>query len=166
MKRKKMMTSALLVLCAIIWGTIAWKVYSAMNKETPVELQAASAKAKPQPRQTALLLNYRDPFLGDYKTRPSQRNEVPDSVKSSAKKKHQLSQKQPPEAKQIEEMPPNIQYKGIIRMGTNTKAIVCCNGQTQMLKCNDPINKYVIKSITDKTLIISCKNKKHTILLQ
>ena len=66
MKNKKV-TYLLIVLTAVIWGTIGWKVYNAF-KEDNVPIAAKGERAMPQKESDPirLILDYRDPFLGDY----------------------------------------------------------------------------------------------------
>lgn len=159
MTRKKTLTGLLFALCAVIWGTIAWKVYSTMHEGEGVEPRPL-VKSKPQREKSiTLLLNYRDPFLGGY---PQDK-----PVVTNVKNKQINPNAQPVSSSKpiIEEMPPNFQYKGIMRIGKEIKAIVAFNGQIQMIKSKEKLGDFSIMTIKEKSITVSRKHKNYTIPL-
>ena len=65
MNKNKTSTYILLILSAIIWGTIAWKVYASMNEIPVVTSHPTQSNKKEQKDTLKLLLNYKDPVSKD-----------------------------------------------------------------------------------------------------
>lgn len=155
--KKKATTYILLSLCLVIWGTIGWKVYSAMQDDIPVPVNKIPAQAIPPKDTIALLLNYRDPFLGGYSKQATQVEEPP----------REVAPKQEVNAGQTEtEVVPDFQYKGTIRMGKTTKAIVNRNGESMLLKANGRVGEFNILRIEDSRLVVTRKNKRYELPVQ
>ena len=159
MTRKKTLTAVLFMLSAIVWGTIAWKVYSAMHEEEAQEPRVLIRKRVKKEPSVALLLNYRDPFLGGYSS---------GKIVEAASKREHLAPKphsETPSKSVVDEIPPNFQYKGVMRIGKEIKALVWCNGQIQMVKQKEKLDDCSIKTITEKSITVTRKNKSYTIPL-
>lgn len=159
MTRKKTLTAVLFMLSAIVWGTIAWKVYSAMHEEEVQEPRVLIEKRVKKEAVVALLLNYRDPFLGGYSSGKT--------VEATPKREHSVPKphSEVPSNPVVEEMPPNFQYKGVMRIGKEVKALVWCSGQIQMVKLKEKLDDYSIKTISEKSITVIRKNKSYTIPL-
>jgi len=157
MKNKKVVTSILLFLCVIIWGTIGWKVYSALQENDVVIPQLKKTNAMVEKRDTLnLLLNYRDPFIGEY----------PDS---EIKEKNDVIQPVvmvETDEELVFEISPDFQYKGIIRLGKTTQAMVQWNGKSLLFKPKDKIGEFTITQITEEKLTVSRKNIKYELPIQ
>ncbi len=156
--KKKATILILLFLCIVVWGTIGWKVYSALQEETPVLVASVKAPApKAQPDTLALLLDYRDPFLGGY---PQQRKQVEEtSLRQAVDREVYAEQPQ-------EEVIPDFEYKGVVRMGQTTQAIVSRHGENLMVKVNEKVGEFSVLKITDNTLLVSRKNKQYELPIQ
>nr|WP_320059421.1 hypothetical protein [uncultured Bacteroides sp.] len=156
MKNNKITTYILLLLSAGVWGIIAWRVYASLKDDTPGIQSVAKAPKKMKEDTIALLLNYRDPFLGDY-------------PKGKTTIKEQKAKPVP--AKQVNIQPqaeilPDFQYKGVIRLGKESQVIVSRNGENVMLKLKDKIGEFNVAEIRDDKLVVSCKGKKYDLPLQ
>lgn len=157
MKNKKPVTLILLFLCVIIWGTIGWKVYSAFQENDVVIVQPTKKNATAEKKDTLhLLLNYRDPFLGEYSD--SAMKEEDDTIYPVAL--------EGVEDEPAIEISPDFRYKGIIRLGKNTQAMVQWNGKSLMFKTKDKVGEFTITQITEEKLIVSRKNKKYELPIQ
>ncbi len=155
--KKKVTTYVLLTLCIVIWGTIGWKVYSALQDDTPVPVRAAKVAAVPPKETPSLLLNYRDPFLGGY---PQQKVKTEKASPEPVVERREYAE--PPQT----EVVPDFQYKGIIRFGKMTQAIINRNGESLMLKANEKVGEFNVVQITEAKLVVSRKNKKYELSVQ
>jgi hypothetical protein len=149
-KNKKTTTCVLLFLSAVIWGTIGWKVYEAIQEDTPAMPQTAKAIVKEKKNAVMLLLNYRDPFLDAYS-----------KAKPVSEEESELYYIEPEE-----EIMPDFQYKGIIKLGEELQAIISRNGESLMLKTRDKIGEFSILQIGDDKLIVSRKGEKYELPLR
>ncbi len=155
--KKKATTYLLLILCVVVWGTIGWKVYAALQENTPIPVPPVKVAVAPKKDTISLLLNYRDPFLGGY---PKHKATVEKTVTEPAV--HREVYAAPPQ----EEIVPDFQYKGVIRFGKMTQAIVNRNGESLMLKANETVGEFSVVQITDSKLVVSRKNKKYELSVQ
>lgn len=153
MKNKKVTISVLLFLCAVIWGIIAWKVYSALEDSSPSVILTTKQVIVTNQDSIRLLLNYRDPFLDEYAAQERANPEVQEeeSVPEA------LSYNPPFE----EESQPNFQYKGIIRIGKSTQAIIFRQNESVLLKAKDKIGEFTILKITEEHLTVRRKGKEY-----
>lgn len=157
MKNKKSAIYILMILCIVVWGTIGWKVYAAFRKESPT-LSVVPRKVVVEKKDTAmLLLNYRDPFLGGY---PKAEKAVKDTENTKYPVKKEIYT--PPSTEVI----PDFQYKGVIRVGKKTQAIIEQDGQSRIFSVRERINDFTILRITDESLTVSRKNKTYELSLQ
>jgi len=156
MKNKKA-TYLLILLTIVIWGTIGWKVYRTLREDN-IPITASSSKHIPKQVNNvpSLLLNYRDPFLGDYSEplREEHVNTKPQSVMA----------KQP--VIEEPEIFSDFQYKGIIKIGSEVQAMVYLDGETILCKVNDQVGEFVISNIFDDKLIVRRNKKERTLPLQ
>ena len=157
MKNKKV-TYLLLILTVVIWGTIGWKVYNAL-KDDSIPVMAVNERVAPQKESDPirLILNYRDPFLGDY-------NESKRPISSNSQIATIANNKQPVPSEP--EVLPNFRYKGIIRVGTETKAMVNISGETVLFGINEHIGDFMISGISDEKLVVKRNKKEYSLPLQ
>lgn len=155
MKNKKV-TYLLLVLSVVIWGTAGWKVYKAFNVqvEQPVIKQNAKNIKKDS---ITLLLNYRDPFLGNYSITAALVDTVPI-------KKKTVSNVTPP--KKIEPEALDIQFKGIMNIGKIPMAILQKADKILTLKTGDEVDGYKITKIEENKIVLNKERKKYEIPIQ
>ena len=157
MKYRKSTVSILLFLCIVVWGTIGWKVYSNM-KDSPLPiLQVAKPVIAEKKDSVYLLLNYRDPFLGDFL--------IKDEVSTEALQEQNFETP----AQQMgyeEDIVPNFQYKGTIRIGKVSQAIVAYQDESILLSVLDKIDEFVVLQISEKALTVRRAGKKHQLNLE
>ncbi|MDR0894157.1 MAG: host-nuclease inhibitor Gam family protein [Prevotellaceae bacterium] len=157
MKTKKLTVPVLLTLSMVIWGVIAWKVYAAMHEESR-EAPVASPIVKPaKPEAPTLLLNYKDPFLGDYRSASQPTGEEPARKVTPAVR---------PPAESTPEAVPDFTYKGFIRVGKEVKAMVERNGKSLQLKAGDRIGLFRIEVIGDYQLTVTYQSRKYELPVQ
>lgn len=156
MKNKKSTVIVLLFLCTIVWGIIGWRVYHSLT-DIPV---TASPPKKPvmimKKDSTYLLLNYRDPFLDDYIEEETAISPDLSEADLNSTDNHYMS----------EEAMPNFQYKGIIRIGKVSQAIVAYKDENRLLKTGDKIDDFIVTGITDETLTVSRAGKKYQLNIE
>jgi hypothetical protein len=155
MKKKKVTVAVLSVLSLVIWGTIAYKIYAAFGEDvTPLQTASAVRKVEPK-RESRLLLNYKDPFLGVYTTaKPKERvAEMPVVNKQPVATSRPAAPTSAPE--------PDFVYTGFLRTAKGVKAIVSVNGQNRQVKVGDRIGDFTVKSIEKKRLLLNAKGKSY-----
>lgn len=157
MKNKKSTVIVLLFLCTIVWGIIGWRVYHSLT-DIPVN---ASPPSKPvmtiKKDSTYLLLNYRDPFLDDYIEEETAISPDLSEIDSNNTDDHYISEK---------ETMPDFQYKGIIRIGKVSQAIVAYKDENSLLKTGDKIDDFVVTGITEDILTVSRAGKKYQLNIE
>ena len=153
MNKNKTSTYILLILSAIIWGTIAWKVYASMNEIPVVTSHPTQSNKKEQKDTLKLLLNYKDPFSGEYNVRVQKTK----PVVTPEKKKNTKSATIETYSEEI----PDFQYTGIMKIRKERQAIVSRNGESITLKQKDKIGNFTIEEITESQLIVKSKSKKY-----
>ncbi|MDR0961935.1 MAG: hypothetical protein LBM62_05180 [Mediterranea sp.] len=157
MKTKKFTVPLLLILSIVIWGTIAWKVYAAMHEPSDA-IPVIAATPKPvKPEEPKLLLNYKDPFLGDYPP-ASQANEEKPVQKVSPVVRHTTEP--------IREVAPDFTYKGFMRMGKEVKALVELDGKSIQLKVGDQLGVFKIQLIEPHKLTVLHQSRKYELSVQ
>jgi|GEM_PF-1342443 hypothetical protein len=146
MKNNKYLTIVLLAASAIIWGTIAWRVYQAFNKkpDLPEEIQIRPSVIKAD--SVRLLLNYDDPFLGksDNKTKTDKpyTDEIfnPEDVLME---------------QQVETVSgPAFKFKGVLKSGKNLYGLLDFQGETIMIRKKDKIGDFYIVDITAEKVVV------------
>lgn len=155
MKTKRSSVLVLFLLCIVVWGIVAWKVYVGL-RETPVTLPSRKAIDKVEKKEMGLLLNYRDPFL----------NNSVKVVEASGKSEKVIKHNVKSNGAYREEVLPDFQYKGIIRMGKSFQAIVSKEGESVLLKCGDRINDFIVKNITEESIVVECNGKRQKIYIE
>ncbi len=156
MKKNKLTIYILLLLSIGIWSIVAWRIYRSFKKELPTSQITTTEIKKTKKANTSLLLNYRDPFLGDYSRKME---------KTKRKKPKSVARKQKVSPPQLD-IVPDFQYKGVIRLGKEVQAIVSRNGENRMLKSKDKIGEFNIMEIKDDKLVVSRKGKKYNLQIQ
>lgn len=155
MKNKKV-TYFLLVLSVGLWGFIGWKVYAAFNFTQP---EIPTVKKEPtivSEDSVALLLNYRDPFLGKYSQTILLKDTLPKRRKSMTVS---VAPKQAPTL-------PNVQFKGVINVGKKSMAIVQKSGKVITLKVGEEVDGFKLTKIDDSKIILSKERKRYEIPIQ
>lgn len=157
MKYRKSTISVLLFLCFAVWGTIGWKVYNNL-KDPPVPVSRVSKPVMPEKKDSInLLLNYQDPFLGDFLIEDEPTTEVVQEPNFETLEQ-QMGYR--------EEIIPNFQYKGIIRIGKVSQAIVAHQDENILLSVQDKIGEFVVLKITEEALTVSRAGKKYELNLE
>ena len=65
-----------------------------------------------------------------------------------------------------EDIVPNFQYKGTIRIGKVSQAIVAYQDESILLSVLDKIDEFVVLQISEKALTVSRAGKKHQLNLE
>lgn len=156
MKTKKSTVAILLSLCIIVWGIIAWKVYRNLT-DIPVTAPRTSRPVPVKKDSIHLLLNYRDPFLDDYIEEESPTPENAQEATSDGTENNRAKR---------EEITPDFQYKGVIRMGKISQAIVVNNGETVLLKVREKVGEFMVTGMTEECLTVSRKGKKYQLNIE
>ena len=141
MERKKIMTGILLVAVVLIWGVIILKV---VRGSRPAEKPLVENRIKEPVKnasQDSLLLNYRDPFLGEF----VRIKEVKKSSQSQAK----VIRNEP-------ELPPvpDFTFKGLIGNGVEQRAMVLKNGNLHMLGLGETIGEFKVIWISPELITV------------
>ncbi|MDR0893650.1 MAG: hypothetical protein LBN24_13760 [Mediterranea sp.] len=160
MKSNKKLTYLLLVLSVVVWSTAGWKVYKAFGAQAPLPPAKKTVGQPPVAQQVALLLNYKDPFLGGYADNKPSQPTVPSA--STAKR----SVKAPPTQLPPPEETPNIRFKGVMQVGKSTLAILQTAGGTISLKAGETVDSYKLAHIDDRKIVLRKGSKKYEIPIQ
>jgi Tfp pilus assembly protein PilP len=155
MKKKKVTVAVLLVLCLVIWGTIAYKIYAAFGEEV-APLPTLSVAQKTEKRQDSrLLLNYKDPFLGVYTAAKLKERaaEVPVVDKQPVAAPHPVAP--------IPTADPDFIYTGFLKTAKGVKAIISISGKNRQVKVGDKIGDFTVRSIEKKRLFLGAKGKSY-----
>lgn len=157
MKNRKRTTSVLLLLCIVIWGTIGWRVFNNLNDSPVPVAQVAKSVMEIKKDSISLLLNYRDPFLGDYLMEDSSRAEVVQEV---------VYVNPEPDLGFEQEVTPDFQFKGTIRIGKTSQAIVTRQDENILLNVRDKIGEFVVLDISENILTVSRTGKKYQLSIE
>ncbi|WP_291530710.1 hypothetical protein [Bacteroides sp. UBA939] len=152
MKINKPTTYVLIVLSIGIWGTVAYRIYDALKDNgTTAYPPVVKAAKKTGKDTTMLLLNYRDPFLGDYQPRKSEEKRQQREVVSGGEST----------VAPMIEVSPDFLYKGVVRSGKNVWAIVNRNGESILMKPKETIGEFAVAEVTDDKLVVIRKGKRY-----
>ena len=135
------MTGVLLVAVVLIWGVIILKVVRGSRlAEKPLVENRIKEPVK-NASKDSLLLNYRDPFLGEF----VRIKEVKKSSQSQAK----VIRKEP-------ELPPvpDFTFKGLIGNGVEQRAMVLKNGNLHMLGLGETIGEFKVIWISPELITV------------
>jgi Tfp pilus assembly protein PilP len=157
MKYRKSTVSILLFLCFIVWGTIGWKVYSNLKDSSLPVLQVAKPVIAEKKDSVYFLLNYRDPFLGDFLMEDEVSTEAPQEQNFETPEQQMGYE---------EDIIPNFQYKGTMRIGKVSQAIVAHQDESILLSVQDKIGEFVVLQISEKVLTVSRAGKKYQLNLE
>lgn len=157
MKLRKDSTFVLLLLCVIVWGTIGWKVYCNLNNPTIPVVKSSKTAIVVKKDSISLLLSYRDPFLGDYLVADSASTEIVHQ-ESTGYSEQNMGMTQ--------EVLPDFQYKGNIRIGETLEAIVIRKNENILLNVHDKIGEFKVLSITESVLTVSRAGTKYQLNIQ
>ena len=139
-----------------LWGFIGWKIYDAFHQDkAEVPITKKELKIN-QNDSISLLLKYRDPFLGKYAANSNIKDTLP-------KRKYKPSivpvYSEP-------EIPPNIQYKGIMSIGKATAAILQSDNKIVTIRKGETVDGCKLIRIDDDKVLISKGRKKYEIPIQ
>lgn len=157
MKYRKSTVSILLFLCFVVWGTIGWKVYSDLKDSSLPVLQVTKPVIAEKKDSVYLLLNYRDPFLGDFLMEDEVSTEVLQDQNFETPEQQMGYE---------EDIIPNFQYKGTMRIGKVSQAIVAHQDESILLSVQDKIGEFVVLQISEKVLTVSRAGKKYQLNLE
>lgn len=146
----------------MVWGYVGYKVYGALQGDDDVDYSINQTKIKTIDKPTEevveqLALNYDDPFLkqGNYSGNISSKNS--NTLRNS---QNSGSQKQPVikvnTTKTITPIPVfEIKYIGLVKNNSsgNLTALLNVNGKSITVKQNDIVEGYVIKSISNESIL-------------
>lgn len=144
---KKQKTYALLIVVLVIWGLIGYNIYRYLN---PIEERQPVATPKrnttsiePVPKDTLIIPNYRDPFLGKvFLSKRNNRNPVTNSLKF-----------------------PSIMYHGLVEGSRVKSYIISIENQQELLKLGQTFLDVKLISANAKAITISFKGARKTIKL-
>ncbi len=153
--KKNTKTYLLLAIVLIIWGTIAYRIFSSLSSDTGPEVKVNLQYFKPKPiaaRDTfSISGDYRDPFLGTI----------------YGNKEKITTTKKPPK---VQESVPDrdIRYTGLITDASTKQKIffVGINGQQHLMGTGDKIDGVTLLSGTLETITVKDGAKSRTITLQ
>lgn len=138
----------------LVWGFLAFKIYSALN-----ETDAGLANAKTTTLKVhsltdsvtyKLVMDYKDPFLKDVKPDRQLQNSQPVSNAQV-----QPKSTPPKPAPVIPKQLPEVKYLGLIKNNTSglSTALVSVNGQSRLIKQNESVDGIVFKSFNKDSLV-------------
>lgn len=156
MKSKKM-TYLLLVLSIVVWGTAGWKVYKAFHTEVKTPVSIAQVKVQ-EKDSISLLLNYRDPFLGNYTVAAT-------TVADTSSVIRKPTPVGVPRVAEPEHMP-DIQFKGIMSVGKNSLAVLQTGGRVVTLKTGEEVEGYKVTKVSNGKVVLMKGQKKYEIPVQ
>lgn len=168
---KKAKLYLLVVVNLMVWGYVGYKVYGALQGDDEVDFTLNQTKIKSieKPAEEIveqLSLSYDDPFLkqGNYSGNITSKNN-----KTSKNSQTSVAQKQSIKAntaKTITSTPTlEIKYLGLVKNNTsgNLTALLNVNGRSVTVKQNDVVEGYIIKSISNES-ILAIKGKEKLII--
>ncbi|WP_257667128.1 hypothetical protein [Parapedobacter tibetensis] len=156
---KKKLTYPLLAVVLVLWGLIFYRIFSGLSGSEPVDpVSKVAPPTEPQREKVeddSLLLNYRDPFLG---------NMMEDAIDSADEELY---------ADEYVEPEPYIDWSMVQYYGSvnNTKdgktvALVSINGREYMLKPGETVDGYTLLSKTGNSIMVSHQGQVGTIAMQ
>lgn len=153
MLKNKKLVYLLLPLNVLIWGYFIYQIFSVVGADDDVtgDIGYTSPKIVLKEDSIAykLQLNYKDPFLKDVKrTYAPRRNEA--ATKDPVLNKPAIVRK--------ETAPPpknDIRFLGLIKNNKTgvVTGLLNVNGQSMMVKVNDVVNGFSVKSITRDSIL-------------
>ncbi len=155
MKVNKGVSALLFLAVVVVWGLVIWKVITALSNPAPVSPAIGGKAAIVPEKEAALLLNYRDPFLGRAPALPSP------TPAGSGKKVPSIPAVQP-------DTPPAFRYKGIIGRQRQEWLLIERGRETQMIdwKKEKSIDGYRIERVYPDSLVLSREKKRYVVRLQ
>ena len=138
------MTYLLLILVLVLWAIVFRKVFLHLGKNDVVTVpEQRPVEQKQSTVDTGLLLNYRDPFLEETRSRalPLQRN-------------NNLVNDFGPEFFPEPPQPPPLQFKGLIQKGKTVYAVIATGGSTEPVLRGDTVSGYRIQTVTADSIVV------------
>lgn len=169
---KKAKLYLLVIVNLMVWGYVGYKIYGALQGDDDVDYSLNQTKIKTIDKPTEevveqLALNYDDPFLkqGNYSGNIPSKNS-----NSSRNSQNLVSQKQPVikvnTTKTVTPIPAfEIKYLGLVKNNSsgNLTALLNINGRSITVKQNDIVEGYIIKSISNES-ILAIKGKEKLVI--
>lgn len=151
--KKQQKTYILLAVVLCIWGVIGYQIYSRMNPSIPeledVEIQTTFRKQKNVVASYyELKKEYRDPFTGKY----------------PKKKVVKRKKKKPAPKKELLPLP-RIVFNGTVENGKKKTYILTINGQQELLKIGDTLQKVILLNVKDTLIKVKFDGRITTISL-
>ena len=145
---KKQKTYTLLILVIGIWGLIGYNIYTYLNpkieKHIPVSQKINANKFTPVKKDTLVITNYRDPFLGKIITHHKK-------TKNDA---------------QITKSFPSIIYHGLVKGNSIKSYIISVQNRQEMVEIGQTFLNVKLISANDREITILHKNSRKTIKIQ
>lgn len=137
--RNKSIINFLLVLLVVIWGTVIWKVCKKMEPINNVKKDNITVSISEKQRYE-LMLNYRDPFLGEDNSKISM------SINTDKKGKSQVP----------EDVPINVtlKYRGVIKKGKKEYAIIDNGANREIFFQGETIDGFLVSKITNDSIVL------------
>ena len=169
---KKAKLYLLVLINLMVWGYVGYKIYGALQGDDDVDFNMTQAKIKPidklvEEQEEILALNYDDPFLkngnfsGYYPPKHTSNSNQPKQTPVVGQPK--LAK--PLVANPIAILPLDIKYVGLVQNSTSGKltALITFNGKSMIVKQNDIVEGYLIKTITAES-ILAIKGKEKLVV--
>lgn len=161
--RKKVKLYLLVIVNLMVWGYVGYKIYCALQGDDEIDYSLNQTKIKSIEKPTEqvielLALNYDDPFLkqGNYSGNITSKNN-----NTSRNNQTSISQKQSVikvnTTKTITPVPSlEIKYLGLVKNSItgNHTALLNVNGRSVTVKQNDFVEGYLIKNISNESILI------------
>jgi hypothetical protein len=155
MKNKKNLY-ILLPTVVLVWGLIAYRIFAGINPDEQVVMEVQELKQFSPKLNTdridsyEITADYRDPFLGHVNT---------------SKSKKIISKP----INQVQEIEfPEIEYKGIIKTGSNSKTIflIVIDGNRKMFKLKETHDEVKLIRGNEERITLKYKNEKRNYFLK
>lgn len=148
MKSKKT-TYILLVVTAILWGIIIYRIFSYTKKDMAVSHNSSKEDSMLQADtfDMSLKLDYQDPFL-------------------PTKKKQEISEleKRPERAISMSvSEPPTFKYRGMIRNKKGVYAMIEVEGIVETISKREPVDGFQILAMNEDSLIVGRCGQKYSL---
>ena len=135
----------------LIWGAIAVRVIGLTGSGIKTEIPVMEPRTSPLGTEVALLLNYRDPFLGHGSARPVSRGRLP------GKKRELLQQV---------ESPPGFRLLGKIKKGKKDFLLVASGEERRIVAVTDKIDGFLVCSVFADSVVVRKGSKQYTVIME
>lgn len=152
----------------VAWGYVGYKIYGALQGDDDITVNYDSAAIKKitainEPESETLNLNYADPFLksGNYATAKAYASDQ--AYKGTKKPEVEKTNAKSTQSVTVPSL--EIKYLGLIKNSDKGKSIAMLyiNGKSFFAKENEVVEGYLVKQITESTIVFSKGKEKITI---